>query len=281
MARMLLCPNCGNAIRAHEKDCPSCFTFCGFPNVRKAEEADEVSALEQRYASALAAAHARGCEPVLVSYESAIKNSVAVVCRSLDQTVALLSSDNAVYTTFYRQRSSGGRRPEDTAIETHRAVTDQRMFPYYYDEIQHAALSVDGRGVLSFGRCCLVLKPLAIEQRTSAFWENSVDFCNRVCPDQNTPIPPGFRASWARRAKLAVAKAEPLLDAHTAGPEFSRILLEGTRFIEVHIYGPFNRDSLDRILVPRPSDRSERAMLGKIRDVVQNDGLAIKVEEYS
>lgn len=279
MPLRLQCPNCGTLIRSHEKDCPSCFSFCGFPNVRKAvEESDE---LDKRYGSALASAVARGRLAAFQAYESALADSVAVLCRSLDQVKALLSSDNPVYTTFYRQRSSGARRAEDSVIEMLRETTDVRMFPSYHHEIRCAAMSLDGRGVLSYGSCCLVLKTVAIALRTSVFWENSVDFCNRVCADQRQPIPPGYRAAWPMRAKLAAAKAEPLLDGQNTRAEFSRILLDGDQFVEVHIYGPFNRDSVERILIPQPRSKADRAMVSGIRDVVRGERLAIQIEEYS
>ncbi len=121
MAPKLLCPNCATEVRAHEKDCPSCFSFCWFPNVRKAEEVEELAELDNRYSSAVASAAGRGREAEFSGYESALSGSVAVVCRSLDQTKALLSSNSAVYISFYKQRSSGARRPEDTEIETQRA----------------------------------------------------------------------------------------------------------------------------------------------------------------
>jgi hypothetical protein len=155
------------------------------------------------------------------------------------------------------------------------------MFPSYHEEIGFAALSLDGKGVGSYGACSLVLKSIAIERRTTVFWENAVDFCNRVCPKQSTPIPLGYRAPWPIRAKLAAAKAEPLLDRQATPVEFSRILLDGDRFVEVHIYGPFNRHSFDRLLIPKSSGKGDRAMVAAIRDIIRKDGLGIKVEEYS
>jgi hypothetical protein len=192
---------------------------------------------------------------------------------------ALLSSESAVYISFYRQRSSGGRRAEDTPIETQREATDVRVFPSYNEEIRFAALSLDGKGVLSYGRCSLVLKSIAIARRATVFWENAVDFCNRVCPEQTKPIPAGYRATWPMRAKLAAAKAEPRLDRQTTQEEFSRILLDGDYFVEVHIHGPFTRHSFDRLLIPRPVGKADRAMVSGIKDVIRKDGLGIRVEE--
>ena len=184
-------------------------------------------------------------------------------------------------TSFYQQTSSGARRAEDTPIEIQRAATDARMFPYFQREIRFGALSLDGRGASSYGACSLVLKSIAISQRSTVFWENSVYFCNRVCPDQTKPIPAGFRAGWSARPKLAAAKAEPLIDARSTPGDFSRILMDGDRFVEVHIHGPFNRNSVDRLVMARPSAKSDRAMVAAIRDVIKRDGLGIKVEEYS
>jgi hypothetical protein len=281
MVPKLQCPTCGAEVRAHEKDCPSCASFCWFPNVRKVEEAEERKALEERYQTARSAALGRDRETIYLAYESALADSVAVICRSLDQVKALLSSESEVYINFYKQRSSGGRRAEDTPIETQREATDVRLFPSYNQEIRFAALSLDGKGALSYGRCSLVLKSAAIERRATAFWENAVDFCNRICPEQMTPIPPGYRAPWGMRAKLAAAKAEPRLDRQTTHAEFSRILLDGDSFVEVHIHGPLNRNSFDRLLIPRPSGKADHAMVSGIKDVIRRDGLGITVEEYS
>jgi hypothetical protein len=280
MAR-LQCAACGAPVRAHDKDCPSCGEFCWFPNVRKAQEPEELSELEKRYDAAKAAATARDCHAVFLAYETALADSVAVVCRSLDHVKALLSNESAVYVSFYKQTLSGARRAEDTPIETQREATDVRVFPSYHRDIQFGALSLDGKGVRSYGACSLVLKSIAIARRTTVFWENTVDFCNRVCPEQTKAIPPGYPAPWPQRAKLAASKGEPLLDRQTTPADFSRILLDGDRFVEVHVHGPFNRDSFDRLLVPKFSAEADRAMLASIRDVIRNDGLRITVEEHS
>ena len=155
------------------------------------------------------------------------------------------------------------------------------MFPHYQQEIRFAALSLNGKGAPSYGECSLVLKSMAIAARTSVFWENTVDFCNRVCPKQNAPIPPGYRAAWPMRAKLASAKGEQLLDRQTTLEEFSRILLDGERFVEVNIYGPFNRHSFDRLLIRTSTKPADHAMISGIRDVIRQDGLGITVEEHT
>ncbi len=239
-----------------------------------------MDALEAKYLAARAAVVARDCEAAFFGYEAALNGSVAVLCRSLDDAKALLSSESAVYGTFYHQRESGMRRAETSPIETQREASDVRLFPHYHKEIRYAALSLDGRGATAWGPCSLILKAAAISHRATAFWQNAVDFCNAVCPRQDEPIPPGFRAVWASRAKLAAAKGEPMVLSTTTAAEFPRILLEGARFVEVHIFGPFDRQSIEKVLVPAPTTRADRALVSGIRSVIKKAGLAIVVEEY-
>ena len=281
MASPTHCPDCRAQVRAQEKDCPTCGRFVGFPNIRAAEQPEELQALDGRYSAATLKAQGDGKQPAFTAYESALGSSVAVVCRSLDQAKALISSDSAVYTNFYHQVDSGGRRAEETSVEIRRQVTDARVFLNYPRQISFGALSLDGRGVTSYGACSLVLKPAMIAHRATVFEENTVEFCDRVCPEQTKPIPPGHRATWARRALLAVTKAEPQLEVHTLPGQFSRILMDGDRFVEVHVFGPFTRDSIDRLLIAKPTSKGDRAMVAGIRDVIQKDGLNIQVEEYT
>ena len=275
------CPHCGSKVRAQEKDCPACGSFYGFPNIRAAEQPEEVRALEVRYADAWLKTQVENKVSPFAAYETALVNSTAVVCRSLDQAKALISSTSAVYVNFYHQIDSGGRRAEETSVETRRQITDARVFPSYHKDITFGALSLDGRGVASYGACSLVLKSVVIAHRATIFEENTVDFCDRECPEQTKAVPPGYRATWTRRAMLAVTKGEPQIDAKTLPENFPRILMDRNQFVEVHIFGPFTRDSIDRLLVAKPTSRSDKAMMASIRDVIDKDRLSIRVEEYT
>ncbi len=259
---------------------PDCFHFCGFPNVRKANDPEEVNALDLQYSEAKKSATAGNRGALFDAYEAFLGASVAVVCRSLDLTKALLSSENVVYATYYQETEGAGRLSEDSLFDSTRAATDARVFPRYYKDIRFGALSLDGKGVPTYGACSMVLKSSAISLRTTVFWENTVDFCNRICPIQKEPVPPGYRAFWSTRARLAAAKGQPMLDRQSTVQEFAGILIDRDVFVEVNIYGPFNRNSVERILVAKPTDKADRAVLSAIRDVIKKDALGIAVEEY-
>src|SRR4051812_32441688 len=98
------CPNCGEDVRAQERNCSSCGQDCGYPNVRAAEQVEEVRALEIRVRTAEAAAAARGCADVPALFRDAVKSSEAVLCRRLGIAKNLIFSDNELYASFYQER---------------------------------------------------------------------------------------------------------------------------------------------------------------------------------
>ncbi|MDP2997230.1 MAG: hypothetical protein Q8N47_07065 [Bryobacterales bacterium] len=124
----------------------------------------------------------------------------------------LLSSDNELYASFYDLVGMGARRPEDTIVERQRLLTDDILFPHYRDKIRFAALSLDGRGATRWGECSLMLREMPIEDRTTVFEENSVNFAlKRTLGVAKPTVPPGHRAVWDRRDQLAASKLEHTL----------------------------------------------------------------------
>src|SRR6266700_7051273 len=86
------CPRCGVPIRGNERNCPTCGNDVGYPNVRAAKEIEEKAALAKRYEKALQNASGRGCGDVVVAFLSALKSSVAVICRSPSKVKELVST---------------------------------------------------------------------------------------------------------------------------------------------------------------------------------------------
>ena len=71
-------------------------------------------------------------------------------------------------------------------------------------------------------------------------------------------LPKGYRATWAERAKLGVAKLYGRIDSATTPDKYSRILLragaasESDDFIEVHIFGPMTVLTMEQVIVIAP-----------------------------
>ena len=56
---------------------------------------------------------------------------VRIVTRSLSKALELVSSDNALYTSFYRQVHSGNRRAAPSVVDRERLLVDDLLFPHY------------------------------------------------------------------------------------------------------------------------------------------------------
>jgi len=261
------CPRCGVLIRGNERNCPTCGRDVGYPNVRAAKEYEEKAALAKRYEKALENASRRGCGDVVVAFLSALKSSVAVICRSPSKVKELVSSPNELYATFYQLVGAGARRLEGSKMDLQRRIADSIMFPYYEKEIRFAILSLDGVGATAYGDCSVVLKDVAISERATVFEENSVLFCENHRLGVAQLLPPGYRATWEDRGILATAKLEPRLVPATTAGEFSAILVGGTDqgFVEVHVFGSLDRGSIARIVARRPRSEEDRILLEEIK----------------
>jgi hypothetical protein len=258
MSSPLACANCGSAILAHVERCHVCGADVGFPNVRAAEAAGEQAALAVRLNSARVTANARGSLAILDDFGCAVTGSRAVLARSLGALDAFVRSENLLYISFHGQVRAGARIPEDNNWDRGRAAAESTVHPIYSDNINYSALSLDGRGVLWWGEYSIVLKELHIASRTTVFEENPFLFCELHRVIAGRPAPLGFRATWATRHELAMAKLADKMDSSVQPAGYPCILLsQGTSradadFIECHTFGPLHRSSIERVIGPRP-----------------------------
>lgn len=251
----------------------------GFPNVRAARRAEELTALAERYEEAARSAEAGGYQDALVKFRRAMAFSRAVICRSVSKAKELVSNDNELYASFYELVGVGARRPEATQVEYDRLIADDLLFPYYRSEIRFAALSLDGNGVTAYGTCSMVLRDVAIESRATAFEENSVTFCLIRGLGFGKPVPPGYRAAWELRDLLACAKLHKALEDHPHEGSFPQILMSSQDFIEVHIYGKLHRGSIESIRVSRPLLGPDEVLLAEIERTIADGQIAITIEK--
>jgi hypothetical protein len=129
-------------------------------------------------------------------------------------------------------------------------AVDGKLWGSFGPEIRYASLSLDGRGLSSYGHCFGRLRNLHIEHRASTLEENSFEFVEAK-PSQALPL--GYRSNWENRRLVAVAKCAKRIDAQTKVENFPKILMSsGTArdkddFIEVHIYRSFDFNAFDAI----------------------------------
>jgi hypothetical protein len=279
------CKRCNNVISRHARHCSVCGQDVGFPNVRACETADEKSELSRRYKAAKRAAREKGGIAVLNDLECQVAKSKAVISRPLSVVITLLADDNAMYVSFYKNVQSGARIPEDNIWDNSREAGDCLLFPHYHQNIIFAALTLNNRGVNGYGDFNLILKSLMIELRASVFEMNSFEFVKTRRLAAGSAIPPGFRATWEDRARLAVAKLGKQVTVATSSSGIPKLLIDTTgerdgSFVEAHVYGAIDARAIERVVAgKRTLKKSERLLVDQFKKRMKNLGVAFEDEK--
>ncbi|HSN86294.1 MAG TPA: hypothetical protein VL025_06015 [Thermoanaerobaculia bacterium] len=272
------CPSCGNEVPLSRELCPHCGHQGPPPNVKAASTIEERQALDRRYQAAVQEAEARGAGKAVEALEVALRESKAVTARSFRELDRLASSDKEIFSTYYNLVRADVRLPHGNDWDELRSVADEKLFPFYKDQIRFAALSLDGAGLPHYGEASFVFRESMIAHRASVYEENSALFLKRHAYQP----PPGHRATWAERAKLAVAKLAGEVDAVATAERFADLLLgagaasaEDDRFVEVHIWGPLSIRTVERALLTG-SRKGQRSARKAVRDCLKYVGLTLE-----
>lgn len=267
---MITCPYCGTENLLINKDCSTCGTSLGFPNVNECSQQEELKALNKRYKKKIGTARDKEHQDQVAEFEEELKKSLAVINVDLDYLHSLIvrgaAYSNYQLLTFGEARDFA--RPE---ADKERLGVEGTIFGSYGRNIRYAALSLDGSDLKSYGDFTIILADKAVRLRATLLEENSYNFVKRHKILAGDKIPKGYRAVWKDRFKLAVAKlAEKAL--FTKKENYATVVLESTGdrkeddFIEVHIYGKISKESL-------------QAVRGNSKDVDEKDKIE-KIKEY-
>ncbi len=274
---------CQGDIPPSSRFCPVCNADAGFPNVRLAQEATEIGALQGRLKVADQSLKARQSSNVMDAFVDETSKSVAIIARGIGDLHSLVKSDNSLYISFHYQVDAGARIPESNGWDQWRVSAEAAVLPNFHQSIVYACLSLDGLGASPYGDYFIELKESAIALRASVFEENTVTFCRRHNVVAGTSVPPGYRASWGSRADLAKAKLYGKIQKTTTQEEFPHILLgsgSGTGdidFVEVHIFGPVHRKAISKVRGPRPSSGADAVLWDSIKNELGS--INVPVEE--
>jgi hypothetical protein len=230
--------------------------------------------LELRFSKARLAANDGGCGQDFDQFLELAERADAVVCMPPSRLLELLNP-TALYSTFGLQLEGETRVPQDNRFDSIRASVEEAFFPSYSKHIRFAALSLRDVGHESYGACSVTIKKGAIASRASVFEFPLVTFADRTGHPLGQPIPPGHRAVWDSRGKLAAAKLGMSCGGMNYGEMADLILPPPTDTlsdcIEVHIYGSFNVHSIARVAIITPKDPIEqaiqRALVGKLEQL--------------
>ena len=279
---MLACKHCGSPIAAEKRNCESCGEDNGYPNVRIADSPQERTILKQRLNDAEISTAARRCKDVLDRFGTVILGSRAVISRSLAVVQDLIGNDRRSYTSYQRQLASGARVAEENEFDRIRTQVEAALFPNFHAEVVFGFLSLDHAPLGGYGAYSMVLKEDMISHRATVFEENLVVLSKRLRLILSDPIPPGYRAKWEHRDILAKAKLHGELESGMSDSDFSRILVNdrgGTGdsdFIEVHIFGPINRYTIDRVVGHLPKPREDRLIWRRLERQLKPLGISVE-----
>jgi len=164
MASALKCASCSSSIGDSSDKCETCGRYAGPPNVRAAENHDEISGLNRRYRAALEDAERRGIGTIVASFEANAKNSCAVVNFDLPALFHFVTSPSALYTTYDLAVTGEFRKPADDDNDRRRRTVGALLFGTYSPHIRYAALSMDGAGLTTYGEFSVILRDVGCQR---------------------------------------------------------------------------------------------------------------------
>lgn len=280
---MVICDSCKSEVQDNLANCPTCNNPIGYPNVRSAENKIEETTLEKRYQDALNEAENNGYLDSLVNFDSALSKSKAVINIDIDFLHHFITYDKALYSTYLLQVEGEARLPAIEEFDSDRISADSIFFGSYSKHIRHAALSLNKKGLKSYGDYSMTLKDVAIRERASLLESNSYKFITDFNIRKHADIPSGYRAAWENRTKLAVSKLHKELNSVNSDDKYAKILLKSGQthkdratddYIEVHIYGKFDNKAIESVSGKSAAGRKdEQAMLNTVKEFLDKTGI--------
>ncbi|MBK6976111.1 MAG: hypothetical protein IPH28_02500 [Cytophagaceae bacterium] len=246
---MIDCPTCKYENSLVVQNCVSCGTFLGYPNVNDAKRPEEFDSLRSRYDEVSLKITSDAHKNKIKDFEDAIKTDArAVVNIDLDYLETFIVTKNNLYSSYGRATAGETRAYAKSEFDKQRNGVEGFLFGSYADNIRYATLSLDKSGLKSYADYSLSLKDIAIAQRATVLEENSYIIVQKYFDK----IPNGYKATWQNKHLLAVVKcAGEIIKKNKT--TFAEILLKSTGdrktddFIEVHIFGPFNKESVESV----------------------------------
>ncbi|MCW9097180.1 MAG: hypothetical protein OQJ93_07305, partial [Ignavibacteriaceae bacterium] len=157
-------------------NCEYCGSELGAPNVNIVSTEIELDALQQRYDAAIDYASKNGVENTLTNFhEFFTKNVNAIINLKLPVLKAWVVNNDA-YKNYHRAVEDGNRLIATLKDDQRRTVIDSVFHGSYGRDIVYAALTLNEKGLISYGECSIIINEDAIKLRASTLEENSFSF---------------------------------------------------------------------------------------------------------
>jgi hypothetical protein len=280
---ILYCPVCNHAqSQINLTNCENCKHDLGAPNVNVVSTDDELTALQNRYNNARDYCVKNGTEDALNKFEDFFNRNVKAVKNLPFEILTAWLGNSGDLKSYHRAVEEGIRPIANLFNDRKRNVIDSYLYGTPGRDINFAALTLNDKGLDSYGTCRIILNDDSIKLRSSTLEENSYNFVKTHNINLETlDIPAGYRSSWNNKIKLAVAKIYKNLALGSEEKDFSNSVLLSTgnqdkdEFIEVHIYKELSNLAIKTIFVPTPRMPDDKVYVEIIEE--NNPGKVIRV----
>ena len=252
MIEPLDCKKCKTLNPRNRANCSKCNEPLGFINVNMVSAPSELEALERRYVDAKKIS---ANVALLEKFEERVRYDSKAIINLDFSTLKAIVLNGDVYKSYQKLLKENKKQIAEDVFDRKRMKVDGYMFGSWGEEITFAALSLNDKGLSSYGKIAAILDEIAIKERATLLEENSYSFAltdQRLMKDE---IPKGYRSVWVDRHKLAVAKYSTKLLSPIQEADFASILLhsDGNKatdnFMEILIFGPVGEAAFNKIYI--------------------------------
>lgn len=250
------CEFCKLKFPIDRTSCPHCSQPLLFPNVSLAEKEDEVEKLEKKYVTVVEFCKKNGLSTIFQQFEEACKNSVAVLRCEPNRMFKQIASGTDIFSTYHDLESLRLRlersTPHDWEKLRPQAEIELLGTSKHLDQLHYACISLDGKGVKSYGRCNIELKESMIQHRASCFEGNSALIYEHLHNFSSI-----LRSPWGTRSKLCVSKIGLNFSNSTVIGDFPSLICrqntstveDNSEFVEVQVFGTITSHTFQQVEV--------------------------------
>ncbi|ANP45659.1 hypothetical protein [Candidatus Viadribacter manganicus] len=225
-----------------------------------------------------------GATAIFEQLAERVELSKAVMNRRLGPLYNWVASESQLFYSYHQLVKQGHRRPNEDTYDKQRIAAESAISPYFFDQLNIATLSLDGRGLTYYGPYTITLKEKTIAHRTTVFTENPFHFLARHNVVAGSEPPVGFRSGWEDRARVVMAKLGAQLGGSETEDDFAKRLMNGdlgsdkSDFIELHIFGSMHASSIASVRGPDPADPEDIPIWRTVRRKLEALGAQVEIE---
>lgn len=225
-----------------------------FPNVTSARQPAEKAKLQSRFDQANAEAARGGWHAVVDLFTDECRQSSAVFRADLGRLHYQLAGETDIYGTYHDLEAMRLRmsKPDGLDFQMLRPQAEIQLLgsAQHIEKLHYACLSLDGRGLDSYGNCIVQLAEPMIAHRASCFEGNTaVIYAVEHSFDER------LRSDWENRHMICTAVMARQLNCTMQIGDFAGILAapdpkeqpENDSFIEVHVFGEMTAHTFESV----------------------------------